>query len=81
MVTSVDTAGPVVVFRAGTRSEYAAACVGCGEPSEWVHSRYTRRLADTSIAGRPARIELQVRRLYCEIRCAQRRPSPSGSTG
>jgi transposase len=31
-----------------------------------MHSRYTRRLADTAIGGRPARIELQVRRLYCE---------------
>lgn len=25
-----------------------------------------RRLSDTSIGGRPARIELRVRRLYCE---------------
>jgi transposase len=66
VVTSVDTAGPVVVLHARTRPEDTAACIGCGDPSDWVHSRYTRRLADTSIGGRSARIELEVRRLYCE---------------
>jgi transposase len=65
-VASVDTAGPVVVVHARTRSEEASACSGCGNLSDWVHSRYTRRLADTAVGGRPARIELEVRRLYCE---------------
>ncbi|BCJ55906.1 hypothetical protein Asp14428_73810 [Actinoplanes sp. NBRC 14428] len=49
-----------------TLPERASACTGCGSESDWVHSRYTRHLADTALAGRPARIELQVRRLYCE---------------
>lgn len=66
MVTSVDTAGPVVVVHARTHLEKAVACTGCGSVSDWIHSRYTRRLADTAIGGRPARIELRVRRLYCE---------------
>src|SRR6266542_3324262 len=43
-----------------------SAPAGRGSVSDWIHSRYTRRLADTAIGGRPARIELQVRRLYCE---------------
>lgn len=34
--------------------------------SEWVHSRYVRQLADATVGGRPVRIELGVRRLYCE---------------
>jgi transposase len=66
VVTSVDTAGPVVVLQARTRFEESSACTGCRELSNRVHSRYTRRLADTAIGGRPVRIELQVRRLYCE---------------
>lgn len=34
--------------------------------SDWVHSRYVRHLADTALGGRPVRIDLSVRRLYCE---------------
>ncbi|WP_441247770.1 ISL3 family transposase [Kitasatospora sp. McL0602] len=34
--------------------------------SEWVHSRYVRHLADTTVGGRPVRIDLGVRRLYCQ---------------
>ncbi|WP_308364939.1 transposase [Streptomyces sp. ISL-86] len=32
----------------------------------WCHSRYVRRLADVPLGGRPLRIDLSVRRLYCE---------------
>ncbi|GHH56353.1 transposase [Streptomyces candidus] len=35
-------------------------------PSAWVHSRYERQLADAAVGGRPVRIDLCVRRLYCE---------------
>ncbi|MGI5146843.1 ISL3 family transposase [Plantactinospora sp. CA-294935] len=66
MVTSVDGSGPVLVIRARTREDEASSCTGCGSVSDWAHSRYTRWLADTAIGGRPARIELRVRRLYCE---------------
>jgi hypothetical protein len=31
-----------------------------------MHSRYVRHLADAALGGRPARIDLSVRRLYCE---------------
>lgn len=34
--------------------------------SEWVHSRYERHLADAAVGGRAVRIDLSVRRLYCE---------------
>lgn len=68
MIISIDTAGPVVVIHARTRSETPVWCNGCGEASDWVHSRYTRHLADTAIGDRPVRIELNVRRLYCENR-------------
>lgn len=65
-VISVDATGPVVIVRARTRDDVSAPCTGCGITSDWVHSRYVRRLGDWAIGGRPVRIELSVRRLYCE---------------
>ncbi|MEW2400291.1 ISL3 family transposase [Streptomyces sp. NPDC046862] len=56
----------MVAVRARTRSGEPAGCTGCGRLSEWCHSRYVRRLADVTLAGRPLRIDLSVRRLYCE---------------
>lgn len=41
-------------------------CTGCGALSEWWPCRYVWHLADTALGGRPVRIELCVRRLYCE---------------
>ncbi|MCI2424381.1 ISL3 family transposase [Saccharopolyspora sp. K220] len=42
-----------------------AACPGCGTESARVHSRYQRRLADASIAGRVVVLLLTVRRFFC----------------
>nr|WP_275427280.1 ISL3 family transposase [Streptomyces sp. NEAU-S7GS2] len=64
-VISIDATGPVVSVQARTRNE-PARCTGCGVASNWLHSRYIRRPADRAIGGRPVRIELSVRRLYCE---------------
>ena len=43
-----------------------APCTGCGRFSEWVHSSYGRHVAGEAVGGRPVRIDLTVRRLYCE---------------
>ncbi|MDI2127602.1 ISL3 family transposase [Yinghuangia seranimata] len=66
VVASVDAVGPVVAVRAETRDGVCVACPGCGVASGWVHSRYVRSLADVALGGRPVRIDLSVRRLYCE---------------
>lgn len=66
LVVSADVSDAVVTVRARTRSGVPAACTGCGQLSAWCHSRYVRRLADVTLGGRPLRIELSVRRLYCE---------------
>ncbi|MGW8358059.1 ISL3 family transposase [Streptomyces wedmorensis] len=66
LVVSVDVSDAGVTVHARTRSGVPAACAGCGRLSEWCHSRYVRRLADVTLAGRPVRIGLSVRRLYCE---------------
>ncbi|CAD55413.1 putative transposase [Streptomyces coelicolor A3(2)] len=65
-VVSVEVSDAVVAVYARTRSGEPAGCTGCGRLSEWCHSRYARRLADVTLAGRPLRIDLSVRRLYCE---------------
>ncbi|MDL5199719.1 ISL3 family transposase [Streptomyces sp. ALI-76-A] len=54
------------MIQARTRSGAPAGCTGCGTLSEWMHSRYVRHLADAALGGRPVRIDLSVRRLYCE---------------
>ncbi|MFI0242479.1 transposase family protein [Streptomyces sp. NPDC016845] len=57
--------GDTVVICARSRAE-PAACTGCGRSSDWEHSRYVRHVEDEAVGGRPVRIDLSVRRLYCE---------------
>ncbi|WP_239516912.1 MULTISPECIES: ISL3 family transposase [unclassified Streptomyces] len=53
--------------------EIGVACPGCAAVSSRVHSTYGRRLAGTPVGDRPVRIELTVRRLYCEnFHCSRR---------
>ncbi|WP_331773157.1 ISL3 family transposase (plasmid) [Embleya sp. NBC_00888] len=61
----VEAVDGVVVVTARTRGG-PAPCTGCGRSSDWVHSRYQRHVADEAVGGRPLRIDLTVRRLYCE---------------
>ncbi|MFC1415236.1 transposase family protein [Streptacidiphilus cavernicola] len=55
----------MVVVTARTRAG-PVGCPGCGQWSSWEHSRYERHLADEAVGGRAVRIDLSVRRLYCE---------------
>ncbi|MEU9247898.1 ISL3 family transposase [Streptomyces sp. NPDC048385] len=64
VVESVITDGELVVVRARTAAG-RVACPACGTASARVHSRYVRRLADSAVGGRPALIELRVRRFRC----------------
>ncbi|MEU7295725.1 ISL3 family transposase [Streptomyces exfoliatus] len=66
LVVSVEVSDAVVAVRARTRSGVPAGCTGCGQLSGWCHSRSVRRLSDVTLAGKPLRIILSVRRLYCE---------------
>ena len=50
------------------RSRRTAACPACGRRSARVHSRYTRRIADEPVGGRPVEIHLQIRRFRCGTR-------------
>lgn len=66
-VESVVVEEAVLVVTAATR-DGPAPCTGCGQPSRRVHSAYLRHIADEAVGGRPLRIDLHVRRLYCANR-------------
>jgi transposase len=58
-----------------------AACPGCGRASNLVQSRYTRTLADLPWHGIPVRLQLRLRRFFCDQRdcattiCTERLPA------
>jgi transposase len=64
-VKSVAVVDETLVVAAATRAG-PAPCTGCGQDSDWVHSAYERHVADEAVGGRPVRIDVTVRRLYCE---------------
>lgn len=64
-VESVVVQDGVLGVTAATR-DGPAACTGCGQASQWLHSTYLRHAADEAVGGRSLRIDLQVRRLYCQ---------------
>jgi transposase len=59
----VSTSALFVVAVAST--DTSATCPRCGTPSDRVHSRYARTLADLPQQGRPAALRLFVRRFRC----------------
>jgi transposase len=64
-VEGLEAGAGLVRITARTR-DGAAVCPGCGQGSDWEHSRYVRHLADEAVGGRAVTIDLSVRRLYCE---------------
>ncbi|MGW9031349.1 ISL3 family transposase [Streptomyces sp. NPDC055722] len=65
-VERVEGSRNLLRITARTRDDTPAACPGCGQVSDWVHSRYVRHVADEAVGGRAVVIDLSVRRLYCE---------------
>jgi len=52
-------------------SSQIAACPLCSRPSEAVHSRYQRQLADLPCAGMAVGLHMQVRKLFCRYQDCQ----------
>ena len=50
-----------------------AGCPRCHQPSDRIHSRYWRIVADLPCAERRVRIHLQVRRFFCDNAACQRK--------
>ena len=48
-------------------------CPVCGQPSSRIHSRYTRRLSDLPCQGRAVRLQVQVRRFFCDAPTCSRK--------
>jgi len=60
----------VMVLQATGKSNH---CPECRKESQRIHSRYRRRLSDLPWEGIPVRIELRVRRFFCDSEdCGQR---------
>ncbi|TCK19807.1 transposase [Ancylobacter aquaticus] len=59
-----------ICLRASSTRSY---CPGCGATSTRVHSRYTRRLADLPLSGRPVHLLIRARRFHCDgVLCPRR---------
>lgn len=55
------------------RRAATARCPTCGQRARRVHSRYTRRITDEPLGGRPVVIHLRVRRFFCRARACPKR--------
>lgn len=64
MIGAVRSGGDALVVEAGVAAS-AGQCPGCEALSRRVHSRYQRRLADASLAGRSVVLQLTARRFFC----------------
>jgi transposase len=56
-----------------TSCQTTVCCPSCGETATREHSRYTRRLGDLPCVGRPVRLQLNVRRFFCDNPACQQR--------
>lgn len=54
-------------------SACSASCPSCRQPSERVHSFYSRAPADLPLGGQPVQLQLSVRRFYCPDATCERR--------
>lgn len=68
--TASDDGGTSTTVRPTAK---ANTCPGCGTQSDRVRSRYSRRLADLPIAGRPMRLMVLARRFHCHVVLCGRR--------
>ncbi len=59
----------------------AVRCPVCGDPTDRVHSRYARMLADLPWAGVAVRLRVQVRKFFCANPACPARSSPNGWRG
>ncbi|MFC4506635.1 MULTISPECIES: ISL3 family transposase [Streptomyces] len=66
LVERVFEESGVVCIVARTREEVAVCCPMCGTPSSRINLWYERSLADAPVGGRPVKILLSVRHLFCD---------------
>lgn len=69
---AVTAQAGVILLKARTLAQ-SVACPACGHLARRVHSRYRRRLLDLPWQGQCVRIELTVRKLFCDNHDCPRR--------
>src|SRR5579885_877759 len=69
---SLEAKGQMILMEVVTRAP-EACCPLCQRPSERVHSRYRRRVADLPWANLAVQVCLRVRRFFCDNRACARR--------
>jgi transposase len=67
------TTEPEAITVAMRSTRPTAACPVCQHPSDRVHSRYQRTVADLPWANIPTRLVLSVRRFFCDAQTCQRK--------
>ncbi|MEU6702100.1 transposase family protein [Pseudonocardia sp. NPDC046786] len=71
-IEEIVAAGPALRITARSAA-ISAPCPRCGTESRRVHAWHARRLTDLPVGGRPAAIDLRIRRLRCtDVKCPQR---------
>lgn len=66
LVEKVVAESDLLRIVASTAATIPVSCPDCGAQSRRRHSGYERKLADGAVAGRRVRIELMIRRLFCD---------------
>ena len=57
---------PKLITISAAGNTATSACPACGKASARVHSHYTRTLGDLPCHGIPVRLQLRVRRFFCD---------------
>ncbi|MGO4339383.1 ISL3 family transposase [Labrys sp. KB_33_2] len=72
VVDRVDRDDALVLITVHSESDNSP-CPACGTRSRRIHSRYSRRLADLPLSGRPVRLFVIARRFWCDkVLCSRR---------
>ncbi len=54
-------------------TQMCPCCPLCGAPASRVHSRYTRQITDLPCGGQQVRMQIQVRKCFCEVSTCSRK--------
>ncbi len=71
-VTALEKIDEILTITAVSK-QISPCCPLCGTHTARVHSRYTRQLVDLPCAGQRVRLQIQVRKYFCDVpSCARK---------
>jgi transposase len=71
-VIGIEMIDPILTITA-VSTQMCPCCPLCGTPASRVHSRYTRQVADLPSGGHQVRMQIQVRKCFCEVSTCARK--------